>query len=155
MRSFLIGLLALGLLAGCSQAPVAPTARVAAQGTLKPRSAKTGLGNPYNVKVYSYNAASFGLEISYEDKAQYFGASYNTINAFVRVRTRSGGEQVFRSVTLHQPSGGTLWRGGSVALSAEGPSAVTTQGDIESVELAFFSDGKWDSNHGKNYTVRF
>jgi hypothetical protein len=153
MRPFLLGLLALGLLAGATKAPVAPTVRAATESTAQ-RGPKTGLDNPYGVAVTSEARGSVALYITYEDLSGYFGDGSQPINAYVRVRTRSGGEQVFNPVPLTIYRGHPALRTGTVQLAAAGPNGVTTKEAVRSVELAFTSNGKWDSNHGKNYTVR-
>jgi hypothetical protein len=151
-------------LVGCGVLPAAPSnapgrpgaVRVASEDPILKRedSGKTGVGNHFKVRVYRYNAddSTVKVDVTYEDRTSYFSrlGPALEIGGFAEVRMVNGDRRTFSKFSLHQPSGGTPIRNGSVTLGG-----VSKVEDVRSVEVAFHYGGMWDSNHGKNYVVTF
>ncbi len=107
------------------------------------------MGNPYSVNLQSHGGPAV-LYINYDDRARFFTGWDTSINAYVKVWTRSGQVIEVRSISLHHPSGGTSVYGGYATLHG-----TTGPQDVAAVELAFFRQDRWDSNFGRNYRLTF
>jgi hypothetical protein len=153
-----LALLATGMIvSGCGS--VSSTVRgssLAAPARLAARSV-TGVGNRFDVKIRSWGAPA--LEISYDDARDYFWSGQQSplfIEAYVRVSMHDGSRVEVPNMRLAQPTGGSTVYGGTVELGTT--STPSEFGgllvDIKAVELAFHSNGKWDSDGGKNYQIK-
>ncbi len=116
----------------------------------KVEEGQTGVGNKFNVRVFKYSEqdSTVRVGVTYEDRRNYFNAIM--INAFAEVVMSDGRRQRFNQIELNQPSGGTPIRSGEVQING-----IQNVDEVRSVEVAFFNYSQWDSNHGKNYTLKF
>lgn len=157
----LVTFIALSATAGCGMVPVASERGAVVQAKVvtaasnqgnvsRVEEGQTGVGNRFKAHVFKYSEqdSTVRMRVTYDDRRNYFGAI--KINAFAEVMMSGGRRQRFTNIELNQPSGGLPIRNGEVILDG-----IQNVGDVRSVELAFFNYGQWDSNHGKNYTLKF
>lgn len=139
-------------LTGCGaavgHAPISPTVATLTQSRAQ-ATHMSGIDNPFEAFVFTNGEPGMPvtLSITYDDRTHYFGGQAD-ISAFARVTFRDRRPIEFKSIALRFQPGGANRHVGSVTLP-------TAPEEVVSADLAFFVDDKWDSDHGRNYTIGF